>query len=115
MWPVGAMDASAAGDLLVRVTRAMLRMPELRRLSVMFPEFPCPYPNPDRVLIRYGRLWTLGRGRKWRKQCHRLGRCVGYHNDRPQPWYWYWNAPCPAEVAANYEEFMARLCETASY
>ncbi|KAK4041127.1 hypothetical protein C8A01DRAFT_15093 [Parachaetomium inaequale] len=37
---VAASDASAAGDLLVRVTRAMLRMPELRRLSVIFPEFP---------------------------------------------------------------------------
>ncbi|KAK4149686.1 hypothetical protein C8A00DRAFT_18658 [Chaetomidium leptoderma] len=112
---LGASDASAFGDLLVRVTRAILQMPALCSLRVCFPEAPI-FPSIRGVgggTLFYHHLgWVFTE--KWRRM-HRDGRCNGLHDySLYSPWLWHWHTPCPAEALDNWEKLVRRFCQRAT-
>jgi hypothetical protein len=98
-------DVPAVGELLVRVTRAMLQMPELDKLSIQFPE------TTLGDLISYHRRATL---HPRHDGCYADGVSTGRHRQFQQPWRWHCSTKWPAEMDSNWIELVGRLCQTVS-
>ena len=104
---VQSSDASAARELLMRVTRAMLQMPELDELLVHFPEHPL-----GNRLVFYNKQGTFYWGKAG--SCQVDGICTGRHEFR-EPWHWHWDwTSFPAESAKNWDMLAERLCQTST-
>lgn len=104
------MDSSFVADLVVRMSRAMLRMQKVDTLSVSFPEF-APLDlvnadlNADWTLFSYWRLWPMGNER-----CHQQGVCCGAHTRWLPPWTWNWPARYPQEAVDNWAVMTEIIC-----
>lgn len=71
-------NSPALNDLVIRVSRAMVRMPKLKRLSIRFPEVESAQRDESGRPIKYDRDYTIARGAPCRLQG--VNTCTDTHS-----------------------------------